>query len=100
MPHRNHKTAWRIIDGANERWDTEPERIENEGDAGLIVAGATLEETENLSASIGDLSKAIESLVSKPLSGSLFLHIGTKTMAALVTVFASGVVGAVVAVLR
>ena len=66
MTHRNNTTAWRIIDGANDRWDAEPERIENEGDAGLIVAGATLEETENLAAAVKDLSKAIEALTADP----------------------------------
>ena len=100
MVHRNHTTAWRIIDGANERWN-EPERVDHEGDAGLIVDGAILEETENLSAAIKDLSKAIEKQAAKPQGpGGLSLHIGTKTLVALVTAAAGGSVTAALALVR
>ena len=51
MAHRNHTTAWKIIDGANTRWN-EPERVNHDGDAELIVSGAVLEEQENLTAAI------------------------------------------------
>ncbi len=89
---QKHGTARNIVSGALQRWNA-VERIEHEGDAGLIVDGAVLDELDDLAMAVGKLASlpdavskladAVEVLAQQrgtnPPSGSgINIHIGPK----------------------
>ncbi len=77
MDRRNHYLARKLIQDALDRFAA-PERVDHEGDAQLIVLGAILEEVGN-----------------GQNNGGLTVHVGVKTLGALVTAAASGVTAVV-----
>lgn len=105
--HRKHATAWEIVKGAMGRWNA-TERVDHEGDAGLIVDGAVLEELEELASAVDKLAllpdavtklaQAVDDLAKQqkhcasPGSG-ISVHIGPKTAATILGTLALGVGG-------
>jgi len=104
---RKHATAWEIVKGAMGRWNAE-KRVDHDGDAGIIVDGAVLEELEDLSGAVdklaplpeavSNLAKAVEDLTKQqknnatPGSG-ITLNIGPKTAVTLLGAIIMGLGG-------